>query len=139
MAIRVPSASESADKWSSVTPSRSQFYQTGVSRSGAAYEEGVANSEDIYNQGVQQAISEGRWATGVSGKGSKYVRKSTQVGVPRWQQGVPAAKQDYQDGVAPILSSMAAVTLPPKGPKRAPQNLQRVAAVNQAAIAGSRR
>lgn len=132
MAIRVPSAQAVAEKWARVTPGRQQDYVAGVQAAGNAWQEGVSNAEGNYAQGVQNAIGEGRYASGVSGKASKYTRKSVEVGANRWGPGVTAARTDMEQGMARILSVLASVSLPPRGPKGSPQNLQRVAAVNEA-------
>lgn len=132
MAIRVPSAAAVAEKWARVTPSRQQDYSAGIATAGSAWQEGVSNAEQNWAQGTQAAISEGRYASGTSGKASKYVRKSQEVGVPRWASGVTASKSDMEQGMSRILSVLGSVNLPPRGPKGSPQNLQRVQAVNEA-------
>jgi hypothetical protein len=132
MAIRVPSAASIAEKWARVTPGRQSDYQAGVQGAAQAYQEGVNAAGSSYEQGVQAAIGEQSWQRGVQNKGQKYSSKASQIGAGRWAQGVPAARADYEAGVARPLQALASITLPPRGPKGAPQNLQRVAAVVEA-------
>jgi hypothetical protein len=132
MAIRVPSAAAAAEKWARVAPGRQQDYQAGIQSAGQAWQEGVNAGAANFAQGVQQAIAEGRYEKGVQGKQSKYVQKTSTVGLSRWGAGITAARPDYESGVARALQALSAVSLPPKGPKGAPQNLQRVAAVVEA-------
>jgi hypothetical protein len=132
MAIRVPSAASIAEKWARVTPGRQTDYQNGVAGAAAAYQEGVNGAADTWAQGVQQAIGDDRYRMGVQGKGQMYASQASQIGAGRWAQGVPAARSRYESGVARPLQALAAVSLPPRGPKGAPQNIQRVTAVVEA-------
>ena len=53
-------------------------------------------------------------------------------GFLRAAEAEPVAGQtraDYQAGFAPYREAISQVTLPPRGPRRAPQNIQRVQAI----------
>lgn len=132
MAIRVPSAATIAEKWARVTPGRQTDYQNGVAGSAQAWQEGVNSAKDSWAQGVQQAIGEDRYSRGVQGAGQLYASQAAQIGAGRWAQGVPAARSRYESGVARPLQALQSVSLPPRGPKGAPQNIQRVTAVVEA-------
>lgn len=132
MAIRIPDAASIAEKWARVTPGRQQDYTQGVQQAGQAWQEGVNASADNYALGVQAAIGEGSYHRGVQGKGQKFATKSSQIGAGRWAQGVPAARADMEQGVQRTVAALRGLTLPPRGPKGAPQNMQRAAAVVEA-------
>ncbi len=59
----------------------------------------------------------------------KWFRKANSTGVERYARGAEAAKQDWATGVEPYLAKLRAVSLPPKGLRRSPQNIARVQAV----------
>lgn len=132
MAIHMPSPAAAAEKWARVTQSRQNDYQTGVQGAGQRYQEGVSGAADIYAAGVQQAINEGRYSMGVAGKAGRYVAKASGIGPARWAQGISGSRSDYEGGVGRTFQAVASVSLPPKGPKGSPGNLQRVAAVVEA-------
>ena len=131
--VRIKSTSEIADKWSSVTPGRAQFYKSGVEASGVQWEENTADASDAYASGVTQAIAEDRFSRGVRAAGNeKWRRKSSEVGAGRFGPGVQAAKSDYEKGFAPYRETISAIELPSRGARGDPQNYQRVSAIGDA-------
>lgn len=133
MAIRMPSPSEAAQKWSSVSAQRGQDYLKGVEGAGSAWQEGVNGAEATWADGVQQAISRGAYGDGVQGKGGKYVERARTLGAQRWTTGIQASGDAYQRGVAPIFNAIANVTLPPRMARGNPANYMRSQAVGEAA------
>lgn len=133
MAIRMPSPSDAAQKWSSVSATRSGDYTKGVEGGGQAWQEGVNMAESTWAEGVQGAIGRGGYSKGVSGKASKYVQRASTLGSQRWTTGIQASGDAYQRGVAPIFNAIGNVTLPPRGARGNPSNILRVQAVNEAA------
>src|SRR5262245_36624586 len=129
---RMPSAAAAAEKWKTVTPGRQNFYTSGVQGAASAYDEGVSGAGDRYAAGVTEAIGNRQWEQGVSGKGSKFAAKAANIGASRWSAGVAAAQGDYQTAVQPFFQGLASMTLPPRGSKGAPQNLERVRHVDDA-------
>lgn len=138
MAIVMPSPAAAGAKWSSVTPSRSAYYQTGVQGAGQKWQTAVDSSSGNWGAGVQQAVADGRYATGVGGKGAKYANKASTIGAPRWSAGVAAGGPAYETGVAPIFNALQALTLPARQAKGNPANLARVQAVVEAERAARR-
>lgn len=119
MSIKLPPPSQSREKWQRRVSGAQQDTPTGTSSAGGRYQEGVANAGDSYASGVQMAIGERRWESGVSGKGAKYAQKASQVGAARWTQGVASASGEYEAGMAKVNSALSGVTLMKKGPKGA--------------------
>lgn len=138
MAISMPPPHDAAAKWAAVTPTRAQYYTTGVQGAAQKWQSGVDSSNDNWGAGVQQAVADRRYATGVQGKGALYSQKAATIGSQRWGQGVSQAAPAYETGVQPIFAALSALNLPPKGPKGSPQNLQRVQAVVDAERAARR-
>jgi len=133
MSIKIASAAEIAAKFARVTPGRSADYQDGIEKTSAEeYAQATIAAEGAYEQGVQEAMAENRFSRGVEANKGKWKRKSKDIGPGRFAAGVAAAAQDYQQGFAPYADVIAGLTLPPRGPKGAPQNLERVRVVADA-------
>ena len=130
--MRMPSPQAAGKKWKDVTPTRQSFYTAGVSGAGAAYEEGVRGAGDRYASGIQMAIANNQWQSGVENKGGRYAQRAASVGGSRWSDGVARGEADYATGVAPFFQAIGGMTLPPRGPKGAPQNYGRSQAVGDA-------
>lgn len=107
-------------------------YKDGVAASGPKWEQNTAAAESNWEQGTQAAIADKRFARNVSGQGSKYQTNAVNLGSQRYGSGVQNAKDAYQRGMAPVLATLSSLTLPPKGPRRSPQNQQRSQAVGVA-------
>ncbi|HKV99976.1 MAG TPA: hypothetical protein VJN96_09130 [Vicinamibacterales bacterium] len=104
-------------------------YKDGVTGSGAKFEAAAKGANDAYEQGVTAAISRKAYSRGLDGSGSKYEKNATTLGPARFAQGVQNAGDAWQQGVQPSLDRLKSLTLPPRGPKRSPQNMARAAAV----------
>lgn len=104
-------------------------YRDGVQAAGPEWESRTVESEANFEAGVQQAIADKRFGRGVRGSGQKFQVNAVTLGVPRYGPGVTQAKEAWARGVQPAIDALKALTLPPKGPKRSPQNMQRAQAV----------
>lgn len=125
-----------AKKWAEVTPGRAAQYEQGVRNPVRDYAANAQAAAPAYNAGVQAAIAGNRFSRGIAKAGNaKWQDRATKLGPARFGPGVQAAQADYESGFAPYREAIASVNLPPRGPRRAPQNLQRVNAVVQAVSA----
>jgi len=130
---RIRSASEIAEKYARVTPGRSADYAAGIDNPKADWKSQTLAAEDAWAQGVQQAASEKRFGKGVAKSGTeKWQRKAKELGTSRWGPGVSAAKDDYEAGFSPYADVIRSTTLPPRGPKGDPRNIERVAKIAMA-------
>ncbi len=128
--INVKSVAQVADKWAQVTPGRSQYYQSGASVAGGQWEEKTLAAKAAFKAAVSAGNIDSLFAGGVKkAGGAKYQRKVVDVGVSRFSSGVTAAKQDFADGMAPMLETIASVNLPMRAPRGSEANLERVRAV----------
>lgn len=122
-----------AKKWSTVTPQRTEEYADGVANPRADWATKTQQAESAYNAGVNKAISEKRFAKGVQAAGTPtWQRKTIEKGTPRWAQGVAISAADYERGFQPYRETIARTTLPARGPKGDPANIQRVAILAKA-------
>lgn len=129
----IKDVSSIARKWADVTPQRSGEYERGVKNPTRDYAANAQAAESAYNAGVQAAIQNGRFKKGVARVGNvKWQSRAAELGTQRYGPGVQAAKGDYETGFAPYQNAIASAVLPPRGPRRSPQNLQRVNAIVQA-------
>jgi len=124
---KVRSASAIADKWARVTPARAADYESGVRAPTKDWATETKGAEARYEAGVQAAMGRKAFGKGVDKAGSgKWQKKSVELGIPRWGAGVSAAKEDYSKGFAPYRDVIERTTLPPRGAKGSPQNIDRV-------------
>lgn len=118
-----------AQKFSRNAANAAGDYKDGVASAGGSWEGRTAEAEANYVQGVQASIGRGAFAKGVRGAGARYVDKATKLGATRYAPGVQAAEADWQRGFAPVAQVLSGLALPPKGPRRSPQNQARANAV----------
>lgn len=121
---------QSSDKWSRRSAVAAPDYQEGVANPRRPWAESTLAAEANYKTGVVQAANAGRFGQGVRAAGNERWRnKSMAVGPGRFAEGVQVAKPDWETGFKPYHQTIAALTMPPRGPKGSPANLQRVQAI----------
>lgn len=129
-AIKVKDAATVAAKYRTRASAAAGDYKTGVQAAGADWEAGARAGEGNYEQGVQEAIGKKRYGRGIAAAGQqKYVQNAVNLGAARYPQGVANAEPAFAQGIAPVLQRLAGLTLPPRGPRRSPQNQARANAV----------
>jgi hypothetical protein len=120
----------SASRWARKAAASGQDYTEGIADPRADWADQTLAAKAAFTQGVQQAIARDGWAKGVSKAGTERWRKRAgQVGPGRFSEGVGLGQGDYAEGVAPYLSKIEQLTLPARGPKGDPRNIQRVAVI----------
>mgnify|MGYP001593738980 CR=1 FL=1 len=132
----MPAVRGNPGKWARNAAASSQEYAQGVQNPRRSWQQAAGAAGSNYQVGVQQAISQNRYESGVQKAGdTKYKQGVQEKGVARFGQGVStqSAQGRYQQGFAPYESAIEGVTLPPRGPKG--QNLARVQAIQDAMIA----
>jgi len=133
MAIKVKDAATAAKKFVTRGQAAAGDYKDGVTGAGQSWQQNTTAAADAYAQGVTEAIGRGQFAKGVQASGgAKYEQKASTIGAQRFPQGIANAGPDWQKGVEPYLTTISSLTLPPRGPKGAPQNMERVSVVAMA-------
>jgi hypothetical protein len=126
----VRDAAASAVKWLRNAGQAAQSYIDGVGAPRRDWARSTLAAAGSYTNGLQAAISRKSWDKGISRAGTaRQQAKSLAVGAARYPQGVMAGEEDYRSRVAPYLEVIKSTTLPPRGAKGSPGNLQRVAAI----------
>lgn len=124
------------DKWTRVTPGRTEDYKLGIEQPRRDWETETAAAKDTYKAGVDAAHAKNLFAKGVAKAGTKkWKDKALRVGPGRFAEGVYIAGPDYEKGFAPYHAAIERVDLGPRFPKRDPRNLDRVKRVVEALIA----
>lgn len=127
MAVQTKSASAAADKWARRAAASTADYQSGVQTPSRDWATAAAAADPTYRAAVTDAANKGRFASGVRKAGSsKWQKGAVDKGVARWPQGIAVAQPDFATAIGEVLSTVSALTLPPRGIKGDPRNLERV-------------
>ncbi|KPJ52075.1 MAG: hypothetical protein AMJ37_03615 [Dehalococcoidia bacterium DG_18] len=133
MAIKVKSVSVSAAKWNDNAARAAEAFATEAQAAAALWEANTKAAKDNYHKSITAAGIADRFAGGVARAGAaKFARKIVDVAKDRFPGGISAAVQDYTERVQPFLETIAALTLPKRGPRGDPANYNRVEAVGKA-------
>ena len=124
------------DKWTRVTPQRTEDYKIGIQNPRRDWEEEATAAKDNWKAGVDAAAAKDMFAKGVREAGTaKWRDRAMKKGPSRFAEGVYIAGPDYEKGFAPYREAIAAVDLGPRFPRRDPRNIERVKKVVEALIA----
>jgi len=123
------------DKWTRVTPGRTEDYKIGIQNPRRDWEEETLEAKDNWKAGIDAAAAKGLFEKGVREAGTtKWKDKALKKGPGRFAEGVYIAGDDYERGFKPYREAIAAVDLGPRFPRRDPRNLERVRRVVNALI-----
>lgn len=131
----IKSLSSIKEKWTRVTPGRTEDYRLGIQNPKRDWEKETAAAADNWKAGIDAAHGKGLFTKGVEAAGSKkWQDKALKKGPGRFAEGVYIAGPDFEKGFKPYHEAIAAVDLGPRFPKRDPRNLERVRKVVSALI-----
>ena len=132
----IKSMSRIRDKWTRVTPGRTEDYKDGIQNPRRDWAEEAEAASDTYKAGVDAAHIKGMYPKGVREAGTaKWKDHALKKGPGRFAEGVYIAGPDYEKGFDPYRKVIEAVDLGPRFPKRDPRNLERVRKVVEALVA----
>jgi len=121
------------NKWTRVTPQRQEDYAIGVANPRKPWAQATQSANAAYKAGLQKSLADDRWVKGVGRAGDeKWARGAITKGPGRWAEGVQLAGDAYARGFGPYHRTIEGLTLPARGAKGDPKNIQRVAAVADA-------
>lgn len=122
-----------AAKWNRNASAAGQSYKDGVSSPRRSWASSAAAADEARKAGLRDADARDAFRTGVQAAGDqKWKNNAATLGASRYPQGVQNAQPDYTQGFQKFHDIIAGVTLPPRGAKGSPENLQRVAVIAQA-------
>ncbi|MBA7495369.1 hypothetical protein ES702_05951 [subsurface metagenome] len=124
------------DKWTRVTPLRTEDYKLGIQNPKRDWEAETIAAESNWKLGVDAAQAKGLFPKGVRAAGTaKWKAKALAKGPTRFAEGVYLAGDDYGKGFAPYHAAIERADLGPRFPRRDPRNIERVRRVVDALIA----
>jgi hypothetical protein len=129
----IKSAARSAEKWKRQSAAARPEYEQGVRDTKKDWKDNTLRGAQNYEQAVTKAIADKRFQGGVDKAGTATWREATlSKGPNRWTEGIAGSTDKYERGFAPYRATIEGLTLPPRGPKGSPQNIDRVRAVTEA-------
>lgn len=130
---KVPDIGRVAQKWAERAGSAQGAYMDGVQNPKEDWAQATTKAAETYKVAVIKAANDGKFARGVNRVGTqKQQQASIQKGSQRFTEGVAIAQPDYSAAMAPVLQTISSVTLPARGPKGDPKNIERVKAIDAA-------
>lgn len=124
---KIKPMSRITDTWKRRAEASTPDYEAGIRDPRADWAEQAAAAEENYNAGVQAAIGRGAFGKGVTNAGTaKWQKAALEKGKTRWADGIRMASAAYIAGFEPYRNVIANTTLPARGPKGAPENIERV-------------
>lgn len=127
---KIRPVSDIASKWERRASGATEEYAAGVKSPKKDWKTETLASEDAYKKGVSEAASQGRFGKGVGRAGTeKWQKGAVEKGTARYGPGISIGKANYATGFAPYAAVIAGVTLPPRGAKGDPRNIERVRAI----------
>lgn len=124
---QVKSMDRIKDAWKRRSAASTPDYTAGIQNPRKDWAQESAAAEENYNAGVQAAISRSAFGKGVADAGTaKWKKNALAKGVTRWASGIALAEGAYVDGFAPYRTIIENTSLPARGPKGDPKNIERV-------------
>ncbi len=136
MAIKMKDIGSLATKFSTRAQASVPEYKLGIQNPKHDQMASAIAAAPVWAQAVADAAARNAFATGLQKAGpNKWSTNALNLGSQRYPQGVANAMPAWQSGFQPFYTVISNLTLPPRGLRRSPQNLQRVAAVDNALAA----
>lgn len=124
------------DKWTRVTPGRSEDYKIGVTNPKRDWATEAQAAKGNWKAGIDAAAAKDMFGKGIEKAGTKkWQGKALQKGPGRFSEGVYIAGPDYEKGFGPYREAIARADLGPRFPRRDPRNIDRVKRVVDALVA----
>lgn len=126
----IKSAARIKEKWTRVTPMRTEDYKLGIQSPRRDWEKSAIAAKESHKQAMATAAAQDAFGKGIAKAGSaKWQSRALQKGPGRFAEGVMVGGDDYEKGFAPYRDEIEKTVLPPRFPKRDPRNLMRVSTI----------
>ena len=121
------------EKWSRVTPGRTEDYTLGIKNPKRDWAQSAAASKESHKAAMVAAASNDSYAKGVNKAGSaRWQDRAIRKGPSRFAEGVLVGAADYGTAFQPYADTIKATSLPVRFPKGDLRNLERVKTISQA-------
>lgn len=133
MATAIKNIDRSVLKWERQSAASGPEYEAGIRDPRGDWAQNTQAAEKNYASAVQAAIGRGAFGKGVARAGTaKWQENALAKGPSRWIQGVNLGQAAYKMGFQPYHDVIANLTLPTRGPKGDPKNIERVRVIADA-------
>jgi len=120
-------------KWARVSGLSAQSYEEGVRNPRADWKTQTTAANTNYKTSMQASLANDSFVKGVNRSSTdNWQLQAVQKGTVRWPEGIRLSTDNYARGFEPFRAVIAALQLPPRGPKGSPGNIIRVAKIAEA-------
>jgi len=131
--VSVSNLADSASKFERRASAAGQDYEQGVSEvSDSEQQQATLDAAGNWEQGVQDAIAEGRFEDGVKNPNKSWQEPALEVGSSRFTQGASNAGDQWQSAFSTYADTLEGLDLQPRGPRGSAANFDRARAVGEA-------
>jgi len=131
--VQVADLNQSADKFERRAGSAGGDYEDGVSSvSDQEQQQATLDSADSWEQGIQDAISEGRFESGVNNPNKSWQEAALETGSTRFTQSASQSGDVWTAGFEDFASTLESLNLQPRGARGSEANFQRSRQVGEA-------
>jgi len=108
-------------------------YKVGCETTRKDQAESAIAAKDNYVAALTESFARGAFEKGLTKSGhAKWRAKATTKGAVNYPTAMRLAGSDYASGVEPYFRALESLTLPPKGTRGSPGNLERVRVLTEA-------
>lgn len=131
--VYVPDPNRVADKWKRKASASVEDYRQGVENPRVDWKTATLNASDVWKEAVMQAAQLDLFRKGVNRVSTEeWKKKASELGSRRYAEGVQANADKYAQRIAKVLAILKEITLPPRGPRGDPKNIERVRVIAEA-------
>lgn len=131
--VNVADLGDSASKFERRASQAGQDYESGVQGvSDSEQQSATLEAAENWAAGVQQAIQNGSFESGVENPNKSWQQAALEVGSTRFTQGASQAGDTWQEAFSPFADTLEGLNLEPRGPAGDEANYNRSRAVGQA-------
>jgi len=131
--VSVPNLNDAAQKFEQRASQAGPAYESGVNDvTDQEQQQATLDATSTWEQGIQEAITEGRFESGVQNPDASWQTQALQVGSQRFTQGVSNAGGAWQSGFQDFADTLENLNLQPRGARGSQANFQRARTVGEA-------
>jgi hypothetical protein len=122
-----------SQKWVRVSSVSGQSYSEGIDNPRADWQTQTKAAVGNYKTAMAASLANDSFNKGVSkSTTANWQANAKSKGIVRWPEGIRLATDNYARGFGPFRDVIQNLSLPPRGPKGSPGNIQRVAKIAEA-------
>lgn len=131
--VQVADLGNSAEKFERRASQAGQDYEQGVSEtSDSEWQSATIDGADNWEAGVQQAIQNGSFESGVNNPNKSWQQASLETGSGRFVEGAGQAGDTWQSAFSTYADTLESLNLQPRGARGSESNYQRSRQVGEA-------